>query len=79
MGARSIPDWPRMMRRTTAALYLDMTTAEFEREMTAGKVPMPVIFGGSERWSRVLLDECIERLTGERVPDWRSENRHYVR
>jgi predicted DNA-binding transcriptional regulator AlpA len=79
MSARSIPDWPRMLRRSTAALYLDMTAAEFEREISGGRLPMPVLFGGAERWSRAQLDEHIERLTGERVPDWRAGNRHYAR
>jgi hypothetical protein len=34
--SRMIPDWPRMMRRATAALYLDLSAAEFEREVDRG-------------------------------------------
>lgn len=33
------PDWPRLMRRRTAALYCDMTEAEFEREVSSGRFP----------------------------------------
>jgi predicted DNA-binding transcriptional regulator AlpA len=66
------PDWPRMMRRATAAAYCDMTGSEFEREVAAGRLPCPAVVGGSERWSRSQIDEALERLTGEGVPDWRA-------
>lgn len=79
MGGRAIPDWPRMLRRATAAAYCDLTAAEFEREIADGRVPLPVIFGGSEHWSRVLLDEALERLTGEQVPDWRQRTKLYAK
>lgn len=62
-----------MMRRSTAALYLDMTVADLEREMIEGRVPMPVMFGGELRWSRTQLDESLERLTGDAKPDWRKK------
>ena len=75
--ARVSPDWPRMMRKATAAAYCDMASTEFEREVCQGNLPLPVMLGGGERWSRVLLDEYLERLTGERVPDWRKETKLY--
>lgn len=67
------PDWPRMMRRRTAALYCDMKVADFEREVLADRLPSPVLFGGEERWSRAHLDEALERLTGDGPrADWRA-------
>lgn len=79
MGRAAAPDWPRMMRRTTAAAYCDMTAPEFEREVLAGRLPDPVQLGGGERWSRAQLDERLERLTGDRAPDWRGQQPLYQR
>jgi prophage regulatory protein len=75
--ARSIPDWPRMLRRNFAAQYLDMSGAEFERQVAEGALPMPVKLGDELRWSRAALDEAVERLAGERAPDWRSRSKLY--
>lgn len=77
MGARLAPDWPRMMRRSTAASYCDLTVTDFEREVIAGRLPRPVDFGGAEHWSRNQVDEFLDRLTGDRVPDWRSRAKIY--
>lgn len=74
MGA---PDWPRMMRRRTAALYCDVKAEAFEREVAAGRLPAPVLFGGEEHWSRPALDEALNRLTGESKPDWRKKSGLY--
>lgn len=75
--ARSFPDWPRMMRRSTAAAYCDLTGAEFEREVAAGRLPMPTRLGSDDHWSRVALDEALERLAGDRQPDWRGSSKLY--
>jgi hypothetical protein len=77
MGRTAAPDWPRMMRRATAAAYCDMNAVEFEREVLAGRLPGPVLLGGAERWSRAQLDESLERLTGEGAPDWRGQQPLY--
>ena len=77
MGARLAPDWPRMMRRSTAALYCDLTVTDFEREVVAGRLPQPVDFGGAEHWSRVQVDEHLDRLTGDKLPDWRARAKIY--
>ena len=76
--ARSIPDWPRMMRRARAAAYLDLTSAEFEREVAAGRLPTPVKLGSCEHWDRHALDEHIERLTGGAPGDWRKDQPLYA-
>lgn len=74
MGA---PGWPRMMRRTTAALYCDLTAVEFEREVASGRLPGPVKLGNSEHWSRVAIDEHLNRLTNDTTPNWRQKSKLY--
>jgi predicted DNA-binding transcriptional regulator AlpA len=71
------PGWPRMMRRATAAAYLDLSQAAFEREVIDGVVPMPVKLGGREHWCRVAIDAAMDRLTGDHVPDWRASSPLY--
>lgn len=82
MGRTAAPDWPRMMRRATAAAYCDMKAADFEREVLAGRLPDPVNLGGEERWSRSRLDESLDRLTGDAAPerpkDWRGDQPLYA-
>lgn len=67
-----IPTWPRMMRRSTAAKYCDLTSAELEREVAAGRLPMPVKLGNSEHWDIAELDEALSQISG-RTKDWRSD------
>ena len=77
MGARLAPDWPRLMRRSTAALYCDLTVTAFERELIAGRLPQPVHFGGEDHWSRTSIDEHLDRLTGDKIPNWRDRAKIY--
>ena len=77
MTAAKLAFPPRMMRRSTAAAYLDVSTAEFEREVAAGRLPMPVQFGNAEHWSREAIDTAIARMTGEHVPGWREKAKLY--
>jgi len=56
-----------------------MEVAGFEREMSKGRLPMPSEIGGRERWSRNLLDEAVERLTGADIPDYRANSNFYLR
>lgn len=72
------PDWPRMMRRETAAMYCDLTPAEFEREVADARMPLPIKLGGKEHWSRIAIDEMLNRLTGDNVPDWRAKSKLYA-
>lgn len=69
---------PRMMRRSTAAAYLDLSAADFEREVAAGRLPMPVRFGSGEHWSREAIDQAVSKLTGEKVASWRDKARLYA-
>lgn len=41
-----------MMKRTTAAGYLDMGPQAFSREVERGRLAMPVRFGGTDHWHR---------------------------
>lgn len=67
-------DWPRMMKRATAARYCDLSEAAFEREITAGRLPSSVKLGGREHWCRKALDRALDNLTGGGdVPDYRRE------
>lgn len=75
---KHIPDWPRMMRKATACAYTDLSAAEFEREIVAGRLPAPVQLGNAPHWSRADLDAALERLTGHALEDWREQSPLYA-
>ncbi len=66
-------DWPRMMKRATAAQYCDLTVAAFEREIAGGRLPGPTMLGGKEHWCRKELDRALDHLTGAAIPDYRKQ------
>ena len=68
-----------MMKRRTAAAYLDLSIAELEREIVSGRLPHPVMLGNSLHWSRAEIDAYVERLTGVEsgADDWRSKTKLY--
>ena len=68
----AVPYWPAMMKRPTAARYCDLSVAEFEREVNEGRLPLPIMLGNSEHWSRRKLDEALELLYGG-AEDWRAK------
>lgn len=67
--------WPGMMKRATAAEYLDTSEAAFEREVLAGRLPTPIMLGGREHWSKDAIDKAVAALTagGEAVPEYLRE------
>lgn len=71
-----LPYWPAAMLRKTAAAYLDMSEAAFEREVMSGRLPMPILFGGKERWSREQIDVYLSNLTDNE--DWRAASNLYA-
>lgn len=74
MTARAVlPHWPGMMRRSLAAQYCDLTVAEFEREIANGRLPVPVMLGNNEHWSKSRMDEALERIAGGSANDWRGK------
>ena len=62
-----------MMRRTLAASYCDLSVAEFEREIAAGRLPMPLRLGRGERWHKQKLDHALDSLSGDDANDWRRK------
>lgn len=68
----TIPNWPRMMRRTTAARYCDLAPAKFLAEVASGRLPPSIKLGGEEHWDREAIDDNLNRLGG-RTHDWRKE------
>lgn len=73
-----MPDWPRMLRKELAAAYCDMPLAEFERGVALGLLPQAVRVVDRDRWSRTQLDETMERMTGEGIPDYRASSNLYA-
>lgn len=73
------PSWPRMMKRATACAYLDLSAAELEREIVAGRLPAPVMLGNVLHWSQADIDAHVEKLTGQDEPaaDWRKKVKLY--
>ena len=71
------PDWPRAMRKSTAAAYLDLSESAFQRAVDNGDLPAPFTLGGKPMWSRPSLDERCELLAGESAYDWRKHSKLY--
>lgn len=70
--------WPATMKRKTAAEYLDMSEAAFEREIVAGRLPAGIMFGGREHWRKDAIDAAIDKLAGEvdepgYLKEWREK------
>ncbi len=68
--------WPAMMLRKTAAAYVELSEAAFEREVIAGNLPVPVKLGKQDHWHRRELDDHLDRIAG-RGGDWRKESKLY--
>lgn len=58
---------PAAMKRATAARYCELSEAEFEREVAAGRLPQPFKVGRNDHWSRAQLDKALLVLAGEIV------------
>jgi hypothetical protein len=65
-----------MMLRKTAAKYCDLSEAAFEREVNAGRIVAPVMFGGRPHWHKAALDQDLKRIAGL-MADWRTESKLY--
>lgn len=71
------PDWPRAMRRKTAAAFCDLSLAEFDAEVASAKLPQGFPLGRSLHWFRDAIDEHLGRLSGDTRPDWREQSPLY--
>ena len=70
---------PAAMKRARAAAYCDLSVPAFEREVAAGRLPQPIMLGGTLHWRRAAIDVALERLAGEApANDWRSETKLYA-
>lgn len=68
--------WPRLLQRSKAAAYCDMSIPSFEREIAAGRFPSSIMVGGREHWCIKALDAAIDRLVnGGDVADYRQRLR----
>lgn len=63
------PRWPALMKRATLAEYLDMGETAVVREVAAGRLPPPVMFGGREHWRKDAVDAAIAITGGESAQD----------
>ena len=69
--------WPVMMLRKTAAEYLELSEAAFEREVMSGVLPAAIMLGGKSHWYRRELDKYLDQLVGA-GGDWRAESKLYA-
>ena len=68
--------WPRLMKRSTAAQYCDLSEPAFERAVLEGTLPFAVKLGDRDHWDKLALDAAISKLLGdEDQPDYRRRLR----
>lgn len=68
--------WPALMKRRTAAEYLDTSELAFEKEVAAGRLPQPITLGGRAHWSKSAIDAAVAHIAGDRAeakPDYLRE------
>ena len=68
MPEKTAHGWPLLMRLSTAAAYLDMTTASFLGEVGRGGLPTGMMFAGGERWDRHAIAAALDQPPED---DWR--------
>jgi hypothetical protein len=56
---------PAALTRAKASAYCDLSVAEFEREVAAGRLPAPFKVGRKDHRSRAQLDKALLVLAGE--------------
>ena len=78
LALEKLPAWPRMMKRATAAAFCDLSEAEFDREVAAGRLPIPVKLGRADHWSHQHLVDALAKIEGAVANDWRQRANHYA-
>jgi predicted DNA-binding transcriptional regulator AlpA len=61
------PAWPRFLTRETAALYVGVSPATWDKEVKAGFWPQPLrrgAEGGKLTWDRAVIDAWADRVSG---------------
>lgn len=61
------------MLRGSAARYCELSVADFEREVSDGRLPVPFLLGKKEHWDRFKLDQALEAIAGGADNDWRRK------
>lgn len=65
MGERAtLPFWPRRMRASLAAAYLDVSPSKFHRGVDEGIYPTGKRDGGNMLWDRAELDRWVDKWAG---------------
>lgn len=61
----SLPDWPRLLSRDQAAMYVGLSPRSFDLEVAAGTFPGPVELKRVRRllWERKAIDARIDQLS----------------
>jgi len=67
-GRLSPPEWPGLMRRKTAALYLELSEGKFTKLVAAQRIPASVLIDTERRWRKVDLDAFIATTSPEGGP-----------
>lgn len=62
LDVQRLPGWPLTMSPSTAAAYLDLPLASFERAVRSGGLPRPIKLGGELRWKRSAIDVAVGNL-----------------
>jgi hypothetical protein len=68
-----VTEWPRMMKRKTAAQYCDLAECAFVREVMQGRLPGSVMFGGREHWDRRAIDKALDLLAGNQEAKYEED------
>ena len=73
MNLAKLPGWPRFLRHSLAAAYVDMSSAELDRAVACGEMPDPLQTSAGERFDRNALDLALDKLAGNvGEVDWRT-------
>jgi predicted DNA-binding transcriptional regulator AlpA len=62
MKHERIDDWPRLMRRSRAARYCDISETKFDELVADGRLPKATRVDGMVLWDRRALDASIDDL-----------------
>lgn len=78
--AAAAPYWPRTMRQSKAAAYVDCTVPKFARMVADGMMPPPFDLDGAAAWDIVELNASVDALkAGARHGGGRWQDRAPVR
>ena len=65
--------WPALLKRPTLAKYLEVSLPSLEKELAAGRLPRPIMFGGTLHWRKTDVDEAISVRALDPAADARKQ------